>query len=361
LATITKRTAKDGTSSYKVEIRLKGHPAQRATFTRLTDARAWARDTESDIKHGRHFKTAEGKRHTLADMVDRYTRDVLPTKKASTQPNQRRQLAWWKAELGEYTLADCTPALIVEARDKLARDPVKPKRPDSPPRYRSPASVVRYLAVLSHAFTVAVKEWGWLEDNPLRRVSKPTEPRGRVRFLSDEERDALLSACKASSNPWLYTCVVVALSTGMRKGELMGLHWRDVDLQAGRITLRETKNGQIRVVPLAGPALALLREHAKVRRLDTDLLFPGARKGSPVDLRTPWETALKRAGIENFRWHDLRHSTASYLAMNGASLAEIAEVLGHKTLAMVKRYAHLSEAHTADVVGRMNERFLGNL
>jgi integrase len=182
-----------------------------------------------------------------------------------------------------------------------------------------------------------------------------------VRFLSDEERDALLSACKASSNPWLYTCVVVALSTGMRKGELMGLHWRDVDLQAGRITLRETKNGQIRVVPLAGPALALLREHAKVRRLDTDLLFPGARKGSPVDLRTPWETALKRAGIENFRWHDLRHSTASYLAMNGASLAEIAEVLGHKTLAMVKRYAHLSEAQTADVVGRMNERFLGNL
>jgi len=200
MATITKRTNKNGSTSYKVEVRLKGYPQQRATFSRLTDARAWARDTESDIKRGRHFKTTEGKRHTLADLVDRYTRDVLPTKKASTQPYQRRQLGWWKAELGDYTIADCTPALIGEARDKLAREPVKPKRPDSPPRYRSPASVVRYLAVLSHAFTVAAKEWGWLEDNPCLKVKKPREPRGRVRFLSDEERDVLLNACRESSS-----------------------------------------------------------------------------------------------------------------------------------------------------------------
>lgn len=121
----------------------------------------------------------------------------------------------------------------------------------------------------------------------------------------------------------------------------------------------ETKNGERRVVPLAGPALALLREHAKVRRIDTDLLFPGHRGNAPIDLRTPWETALKQASIEDFRWHDLRHSTVSYLAMNGASLAEIAEVLGHKTLAMVKRYAHLSEVHTARVVEQMNARIFG--
>lgn len=356
MATITKRTAKDGSTSYKVEIRLKGYPAQRATFARLTDARQWAKQTETDIQRGRHFKTAEAKRHTLADLVDRYTRDVLPTKKAKTQGPQRQQLAWWKATLGSHALADCTPALIAEARDTLAREPITPKTPDSEPRYRSPASVVRYLAVLSHAFSVAVREWGWTEDNPVLKVKKPTEPRGRVRFLSDDERATLLNACRESSNPWLYLAVVVALSTGMRKGELMGLTWKDVDLQAGRVVLHDTKNGERRVVPLAGPALALLKDHAKVRRLDTDLLFPGQRKDTPVDLRTPWETALKRAGIEDFRWHDLRHSTASYLAMNGASLTDIAEVLGHKTLAMVKRYAHLSEAHTASVVERMNAR-----
>ena len=104
-------------------------------------------------------------------------------------------------------------------------------------------------------------------------------------------------------------------------------------------------------------ALELLRERSKVRRIDTELVFPGRIDPSkPVDLRSPFETALKRAGIEDFRWHDLRHSAASYLAMNGASLAEIAEVLGHKTLAMVKRYTHLSEAHTAGVVERMNAR-----
>jgi len=249
--------------------------------------------------------------------------------------------------------------MIAEAKDKLTSEPIPPQRIDSTPRYRGPASVVRYLAVLSHAFTVAVKEWGWIEHNPVLKVTKPTEPRGRVRFLSEQERNALLTACRESSNPWLYTCVVVALSTGMRKGELMGLTWQDVDLQAGRIVLQETKNNERCVVPLTGPALALLKDHAKVRRIDTDLLFPGHRGTAPIDLRTPWETALKRAGIEDFRWHDLRHSTASYLAMNGASIAEIAEVLGHKTLNMVKRYAHLSEAHTARVVESMNARIFG--
>jgi integrase len=305
-------------------------------------------------------------------------RDVLPPKKKSTQPNQRRQLTWWKAELGAYALSDCTPALIAETRDKLASEPTKqpvckepePYRrafkdgrertlPERESKCRSPATVKRYLAVLSHAFTVAIKEWGWVDDNPVLKVSKPTEPRGRVRFLSDEERGALLDACRESTNPWLYTAVVVALSTGMRKAELMGLHWRDLDLQIGRAVLHETKNGERRVVPLADPALTLLREHAKVRRLDSDLLFPGARKDTPIDLRAPWEPALKRAEVTDFRWHDLRHSAASYLAMNGASLAEIAEVLGHKTLQMVKRYAHLSEAHTAGVVERMNSRIFG--
>ena len=97
-----------------------------------------------------------------------------------------------------------------------------------------------------------------------------------------------------------------------------------------------------------------MEERTKIRRIDTDLVFPGRRRNRPIDLRTPFETAVKRAGIEDFRWHDLRHSAASYLAMNGATLAEIAEVLGHKTLAMVKRYAHLSQAHTARVVEAMN-------
>src|SRR5262249_8250247 len=144
-----------------------------------------------------------------------------------------------------------------------------------------------------------------------------------------------------------------------RKMELLNLTWRDVDLQRGVITLHNTKNRERRVLPLAGPALALMHQHAKIRRIDTPFVFPRRDGRKSLDIRSAWETALKRADIGDFRFHDLRHSCASYLAMNGASLAEIAEILGHKTLSMVKRYAHLSEAHTAGVVARMNAAIFG--
>ncbi len=357
MATIERRTNEDGSTSFRVKVRLKGHPTQTASFTRLTDAKRWASSTESAIREGRHFKTSESKRHTLGELIDRYVRDVLPNRPRQIRV-QAAQFAWWKAEIGAYLLADVTPGMIAECRDKLARDG------------RAPATVVRYLAALSRAFTVAVREWGWIDSAPTSKVEKPTLPRGRVRFLDEEERARLLIACRASSNPMLYPVVVLALSTGMRRGEIMNLYWREpnapprdawgvVHLDAGRIILHETKNGERRTVPLVGHALECLRELAKVRRLDTDRLFPAANPANPIDLRAPWETALKAAGIDNFRFHDLRHSAASYLAMNGGSLAEIAETLGHKTLQMVKRYSHLSEAHTAGVVARMNERIFG--
>ena len=364
MANIERRTDSQNRTRYRAKVRLKGFPAQSATFDRLTDARKWAQATEAAMREGRHFKTTEAKRRTLGELVERYVRDILPTKKAKTQQPQVGQLAWWKKRLGAYALADCTAALLAESRDALAREPIPSQANDAakagPPRYRSPATVNRYLAVLSHAFTVAVKEWGWIEANPLAKVTKGKEPRGRVRYLSDEERDRLLQACRQSTNPDLYPAVVLALSTGARQGESMGLRWAQVDFTRRAATLEETKNGERRVLPLTGHALDLLRARAKVRRIDTDLVFPGSDPSKPVDLRSPWESALKRAQVEDFRWHDLRPSAASYLAMNGASLAEIAAVLGHKTLAMVKRYAHLSDAHTAGVVERMNARIFGN-
>jgi integrase len=350
MASIRKRISRNGTLSYRVEVRLKGFPPQRATFKRLTDARKWAQQTEAAIREGRYFKTAEARKHTLAELIDRYDEEVLPNKPKQARV-QRQQLLWWKKEIGDLSLVDITPSRITECRDKLSRGTTK--RGST----RTPATVNRYMAALSHAFSVAINEWGWLEDSPMRKVKKPTEPRGRVRFLSDEERERLLDACKHSDNPYLYPVFVLAISTGMRQGEIMGLRRSDVDLHQGRITLHVTKNGEIRVVPLVGKALEILKDHAKVKRIDTSLLFPSkVDSQKPMDLRAPWNAALSKAEIEDFRFHDLRHSAASYLAMNGASLAEIAEVLGHKTLQMVKRYAHLSEAHTAGVVARMNEK-----
>jgi len=215
---------------------------------------------------------------------------------------------------------------------------------------------------LSTVFTTAVRDWAWLEDSPMKNIKKPTAARGRVRFLSDDERERLLSSCKESRNKQLYMCVILAISTGMRQAELFGLKWVDVNLKERYLILHETKNGERRRVPLAGLVLELLQDHAKVRRLDTPLLFPGIKNPlTPIDLQTPWETARKNAGITDFTWHDLRHCTASYLAMNGASLAEIAEILGHKTLSMVKRYAHLSDGHVSSVIESMNAKIFGGV
>lgn len=349
MATIEKRSSKSGQTVYRVKVRLKGHPAQTATFNRLTDARKWAQQTESAIQEGRYFKTTEARKHTLNKAIDRYIKNVLPLKPRNIK-NQTLQLNWWKEAIGTYLLADVTPSLIVEQREKLAKGITKQGRK------RSPATVNRYLAALSHVFTLAVKEWGWVEDNPFRKVTKFKESRGRVRFLSDEERERLLNVCRDSKSSTLYLAVVLSLSTGARKMELLSLHWSDVDLNRKVIVLHETKNGDRRLLPLSGLAFELVKEHSKVRRIDTDFIFPNQKGDKPLDIRSAWERALEKAEIEDFRFHDLRHSAASYLAMNGATMAEIAEVLGHKTLQMVKRYAHLSDAHTAGVVARMNER-----
>lgn len=291
----------------------------------------------------------------MGEAIDRYRTEVLPLKRGNAK-NTKAQLEYWKSHIGDLPLAAVTPALLVQHRDALLTNPFKIGKKT---KKRSGATVVRYLAALSHLFTVAMKEWQWVYDNPVRKISKPKESPGRIRFLSDEERERLVAACEESSSAYLYPIVIIALSTGMRLGEIRNLRWSDVDLERGWITLHQTKNGERRGVPLAGRALHALTEHAGKNDDRSGFVFPGGRDHRPVDPRKAWNAALVKAKIENFRFHDLRHSAASYLAMNGASPSEIAAVLGHKTLQMVKRYAHVSDDHKADVVRRMNERIFG--
>ena len=353
MATIQERRTSKGELRYRALIRLRGFPAESATFLRKMDAKRWVQQTESAMREGRYFKSSEARKHTVADLVDRYTRDVLGDRPRHRRYNQESHLEWWRQQIGDCPLADLTPALIAEKRDELARGKtVRHRR-------RSPATVNRYLTSLSHALQLATREWEWLEHNPARKVRKLREPRGRVRFLSDEERDRLLEACQESEDPRLYPLVVLALSTGARQGELLGLRWPDVDLARKVAVLHDTKNRERRALPIEGLAFEVLREMSRVRRLDSDHLFAGGPLGKPIFPRKPWERALQAAQIDDFRFHDLRHSAASYLAMSGATLAEIAEILGHKTLAMVKRYSHLTEQHTSKVVARMNRRIFG--
>ena len=237
---------------------------------------------------------------------------------------------------------------------------------------RAPATVVRYLAGLSQAFNVAVNEWQWMPESPMTKVSKPKVNNERLRHLSADELSRLLEAATLSANEYLHTILVLALSTGMRHGEIMELRWVDVlfddDDRIGLILLQKTKNGNRRGVPLVRNAFdalkALRTTHAKKNngRIDNAaLLFPSDEKPTkekptqPVDIRKAWETTLKRANIKDFHFHDLRHTTASYLAMEGATAPEIAEILGHKSLQMVKRYSHFTKAHITKVLTRMNE------
>ncbi len=333
-------------TSYRVQIRRRGFPPVTATFERKTDADKWARDTESDMDRRRYFPQHEAERHTLAGLVDRQL-EAVKIDRPHDYDGQRVILGWWKAKLGDYTLATITPELICRHRDQLQTK-----------EGFAPGTVNRYLSALSKAFSNAVKEWHWLQDNPLRRVSKKTEPRGRVRYLSEDERKALLDACRKSEYRPLYLIVMLALTTGMRRGELLGLHWQDVDLDRRVAVLHNTKNGDRRSVPIVPEVATLLREHGRVRRLDSDFVFASGG-ADPVWFDKHWYRALKEAKIEDFRFHDLRHTAASYLAMSGATVPELAAVLGHRTLAMVKRYAHLSDQHVGDVIERMTRKYFG--
>lgn len=354
MATIERRVSKDGSSSYRVKIRVKGHPPVTASFRRKTDAQKHALAVEADILAGRYKWATEAKRHTFADLCDEYAKLIFPTQPKSEE-KKRLHIAFWRKQFGAFFLSEITPALVIEQRNALLKETTVRHR------LRTPATVVRYLATLSHIFTVGITELHWVDDNPVKKIKKPREPRGRERFLSDEERANFLAACLQSGSKVLYPIVVLAISTGMRRGEIMNLKWSDIDFGHGNILLKETKNGASRYVPLKGLAHEEMLALSKVRRIDTQLVFPNTKGNAPIEIKRPWDSAVAGAGLVNFRFHDLRHTAASYLAMNGATTVDLAAVLGHKTLAMVQRYSHLSNRHMAEVVGSMNDKIFGGV
>ncbi len=238
---------------------------------------------------------------------------------------------------------------LAQKRDELLSQDTFYKKP------RSSTTVVRYIASLLHAFSTAVKEWEWMEENPIQKINKPKLPQGRIRFLNELEKNRLLKACKHSNSDYLYPIVVLALSTGMRKGEILTLTWGDIDFEQGTILLESTKNGERRQIPLIGLSLELIKRLNANRK--SMLVFPSPNNSNQsLDIRSAWESSLRKADIINFKFHDLRHTAASYLAMNNASLIEIGTLLGHKTVQMTKRYAHLSNSHLVSMTQNLNNK-----
>jgi integrase len=359
-----------GEVAYRAQIRMKGRPSESATFSSRAKAESWAKSLESAIEEGRHFPHAKARRTSFDALAADYVATALTEFDDKQRDTREQQLTWWSTWFAGKTVAEITPDQISKGRDACAAETFTRGKPRTnkktgvttvPKRYkRTPATVNRYLAALSAALTFAVKERQLIDRNPAGDISRKKEPRGRTRFLSDEERTALLDACEASTWPALHALVLLALTTGARRGELIGLTWVDVDVEAGTALVTDSKNGEQRMLPLVGRALDAMKELKAARdalKKDerSEFVFPNpsGHPGLFEYFDDYWNTALDAAGIKNFHFHDLRHTTASMLAAQGCSLLEIADVLGHKTLAMVKRYSHLVSTHKTSVIQRM--------
>ena len=366
VATIRERAKGDGTRAFHVQVRMAGYPSRTASFPSKRQAERWAKTVEAEMIEGRHFRSAEARRRTLAEAIDRYLEREAP--KLRDGRMHTSTLPWWREKLGRFKLCDITPALIALYRDKLAAEPYRRARPGARRSSlkagerarefkRKPNTVNNYLVPLGRMFSVARREWHWITHNPMEGVAKLPASPGRVRYLSEDERQRLLA--ETVKDPQLHVLVVMALSTAARAGELMSLSWHDVDLKDGRVLLGKTKNAQPRVVWVRGEALRLLKEHGRIRRLDDDPVFPGATPGTRYDYHTHFKAACAAAGVTDFRFHDLRHSAATYLAREGATEQQLKAIGGWKSN-VVSRYVHLAAEDAKAVLERMNAKILGD-
>lgn len=340
MASIVKRKSSKGTR-YQAHVRRIGHPAQSRTFTRLTDAKKWAQGVETDIERGEFQPVARGV--TFTDLVRRYEKSPEYADLSGGEQRKRSMhLKWWTDQLKNPTLDRLLDgSLILGALEECRRSG------------RSGATCNRYQASLRKCLAYGVKH-RIIPDNPARGLGSAKE-KGRVRRLTNDERRRLLDACDESSEPRLYPLVLLALASGGRQGELLGLTWDDVDFDRGRLQFLNTKNGDTRGVGVSREVLAVLRDRL-VRHVN-GLVF-AAPDGKARWPRTAWDRELREAKINDFRFHDCRHDFASRLAESRATLAELAEALGHRTLAMVKRYAHLTEGHVVEVTRAASEALL---
>ncbi len=242
----------------------------------------------------------------------------------------------------------------------LGGKPLRRIIPDESARYAAsrresnlaPATVNRELAFLKRVFNVAIAS-GLADTNPVKPVRLFKENNQRVRFLDDDEQQAL-AAEVPDIDDW--STVVVALHTGLRRGEQFGLRWEHVDFATGILTIPRSKSGEARRVPMNDTVRAVLR--ALPSRLKSQWVFPSDTGETPLDaqnfLNRVFLPAVRRAGISNFRWHDLRHTFASRLVMAGVDLRTVQKLLGHKSIMTTLRYAHLSPGHQLDAVQRLN-------
>jgi integrase len=320
-----------------VQVRREGQPPASATFKTATEAKAWARKIEGDIDTGKHFGHSRIK--TVADAIDAFTKLQATI---ATADDRNRHLAWWRAQYGTRKLFHFTSDTVDTGRETLATENIEPD-PKKPARHRAPQTVRHYLMSLSACMDYARRKKRWIEKNPVSDIDAPPVSPGRIRWLSAAKRKALLTACDKSGNPDLALIVRIALASGARQAEITHLRWPMLDLSRECAFLPTSKTGEPRVLPLPGEVAKALRARAKVRRLGSDLVFPSPDDPNrPRNIWQAWNVARKAAKLPDFRFHDLRHTAATEMLRAGVDSRIVATVLGHRSMNMMRRYAHVA-------------------
>lgn len=365
MAEIKKRQKKNGEWTYTVCIRIKGNPTISKTFSRKTDAKEWANKQESEIRENINFPKRQSQKLTIADIIDRFIKNELPKKKPSAQAEFKMVLNWYKKEIGKYYLSSITTQMLIDCREKLARKPkeipIKGQCARQTEKTLSPATINKYMTYMRVVFSYCVNELDILDINPMSKVKKLKVDNARKRCLEQKEIKKLLET-SLNTDYELYLCVLIALLTGARKSEVLNLTWGTVDFEHKMFYFLNTKNGTDRGTPmheLLYDELLKYKNQNKVRHLKNDYLFmtsDGKPKESLIGKMFP--KIVKKCGIDNFRFHDLRHTEASWQAMSGVSQPITQKTLGHKSPAMTNRYSHLRDENLRQTINQVGNVML---
>ncbi|WP_186098146.1 site-specific integrase [Burkholderia gladioli] len=329
MATINKRNGK-----WQCQVRRKGFPTRTRTFASRADATEWGRIIEAEMDKGLFVSADEAEQTTVATLLDRYNREVSPTKRSGGSDKGRAEKL--KKQLGAYKLTVLTSPHLVGYRDARLKEV-------------SPQTVIHELNLLNRALTLATREWGIVLPAGVPKVIKPRKPQGRDRRLHPDEIQAVIDA---TESPDLRDFVRLAVATGMRRGELSSLRWEHINLERRTAHLPITKTDTPRNVPLSSAATAVLQA-----RKDAGYAIPFAVTANA--LTRSFRRAVQRARklyesrcrvldrptdprwLVGIRLHDLRHEATSRFFELGLQTVEVASITGHKTLAMLQRYTHL--------------------
>lgn len=365
MAEIKERIRKNGKKSYTASVRIKGHPAVNKTFARKTDAEMWANSVEFEIKENMNFPNRALKKMTVGDLIDKFIKYELPKKKPKIQKDFLKSLNWYKEEIGCLYLLNLSTAKLVECRDKLSQKhkevPMKNGKLKITNDKISPATVNRYMTYMRVVFSYAVNDLDILNLNPMAKVKKLTENNQRTRYLELNEIEKLLTASKEESLE-LFLCVLIGLLADARKSEILNLTWKQVDLEHKMFYFLNRKNKQNIGVPIHEylyKELLNYKHQCKLRNLKNDYLFM-TEEGKPKEtiIGKLFPKVVKICGIQNFHFHDLRHTGASWQAMSGVSQPITQRILGHKSPLMTNRYSHLREDCLRPVINQVGDVIL---